>query len=146
MITHEASDEGVGYLERLRSLANGLNVQILHVADIVGSDRGRSAAGNKLFSLWDAYPHADFVTYPSAASIAAQSSTHRASGPTVSNRAASGTTPFSDTRPDVVFNPTRSFHADGMRTDPPVSLPIPQAARFSAIIIIVKRNFSMAQC
>lgn len=66
VITHEASDEGVEYLERLRSLANGLNVQILHVADIVESDRGRSAAGNKLFSLWDAYPHADFVTYPSA--------------------------------------------------------------------------------
>ena len=27
-----------------------------------------------------------------------------------------------------VFNPTRSFHAAGIRTDPPVSDPIPAAA------------------
>src|SRR6056297_2734685 len=70
----------------------------------------------------------------SAARISAQSSTERARGPTVSNFAQSGTTPPSDTRPDVVFRPTRSFQADGMRTDPPVSDPIPQAARSKATL------------
>ena len=36
--------------------------------------------------------------------------------------------PSSGRRPCVVFNPTRSFHAAGMRTDPPVSDPTPNAA------------------
>ncbi len=42
--------------------------------------------------------------------------------------AASGTTPSSDRRPEVVFRPTRSFQTAGMRTDPPVSEPMPAAA------------------
>jgi hypothetical protein len=46
----------------------------------------------------------------------------------VSKLSASGTTPSSDRRPDVVLSPTRSFHADGTRTDPPVSDPMPAAA------------------
>ena len=58
----------------------------------------------------------------------AASSTLRQSGPTVSNRAQSGTTPSSESRPCRVFSPTRSFQADGVRTDPPVSDPIPAAA------------------
>ena len=43
-----------------------------------------------------------------------------------------GTTPFNDNRPVVVFNPTRSFHAAGIRTEPPVSDPIPAAAILNA--------------
>ncbi len=66
VITHEASDEGIEYLARLRSLAETLDVELLHVAGVVGSERGRRADGTKLYSLWDVYPHADFVTYPSA--------------------------------------------------------------------------------
>lgn len=66
VITHGATDEGVEYLERLRSLASDLSVPMLHVADTVGSGRGRSVDGGKIYSLWDAYAHADFVTYPSA--------------------------------------------------------------------------------
>ena len=50
------------------------------------------------------------------------------SGPTVSKRGQSGTTPSSESRPGVVLRPTRSFHAEGTRTDPPVSEPIPAAA------------------
>lgn len=46
----------------------------------------------------------------------------------MSNRGASGTTPSSGTRPAVVFSPTRSFHAAGTRTEPPVSEPTAPAA------------------
>ncbi len=62
-ITHEAGDEGTEYLEELRCLANDLGVDLRYVADSFGSD-GRSGK-NKRYSLWDAYAHADFVTYPS---------------------------------------------------------------------------------
>ena len=90
-------------------------------------------AANRI-SLSDA-PRRSGAAHPSrAARTNAASSTLRPNGPTVSNRAHSGTTPFSDTRPEVVFSPTRSFHALGMRTDPPVSLPIPLAARPKATL------------
>ena len=64
-----------------------------------------------------------------AASARAASSTERQSGPTVSNRAQSGTTPCKEIRPLVVFSPTKSFHAAGIRTDPPVSEPNAIGAR-----------------
>ena len=64
-----------------------------------------------------------------AASARAASSTDRHSGPTVSNRAQSGKTPCNEIRPLVVFNPTKSFHAAGIRTDPPVSEPIAKGAK-----------------
>src|SRR3954469_6966579 len=47
----------------------------------------------------------------------------RAIGPMVSRLGASGQTPSSETRPYVVFNPAVPQQADGIRTDPPVSLP-----------------------
>ena len=49
--------------------------------------------------------------------------TSRAIGPTVSKLGASGHTPASGMRPHVVFRPAVPQHAEGMRTDPPVSLP-----------------------
>ena len=58
----------------------------------------------------------------------AQSSTERAKGPTVSKVSHKGTTPVSGRRPVVVFRPTRSFQAAGIRTEPPVSDPIPAGA------------------
>lgn len=63
-----------------------------------------------------------------AAYRSAASSTVLQSGPTVSNFAASGTAPLRLSTPEVVLRPTRSFHADGIRTEPPVSDPIPADA------------------
>src|SRR5271165_6165174 len=45
------------------------------------------------------------------------------SGPTVSKDGASGYTPCTGTRPQVVFKPTTPQQAAGIRTDPPVSVP-----------------------
>src|SRR5262245_59549589 len=51
------------------------------------------------------------------------SSTRRPSGPIVSNDGASGQTPSSGMRPNVVFSPVTPQQAAGIRTDPPVSEP-----------------------
>src|SRR6516225_7636631 len=45
------------------------------------------------------------------------------SGPTVSRDGASGYTPSSGTRPQLVFRPTTPQQAAGIRTEPPVSVP-----------------------
>jgi glycosyltransferase involved in cell wall biosynthesis len=33
--------------------------------DIIGDRRGRTSDGQKIYTLWDVYPHADLITYPS---------------------------------------------------------------------------------
>ena len=35
------------------------------IADRVAEVRQRDSLGRKMYTLWDLYPHADFVTYPS---------------------------------------------------------------------------------
>jgi len=64
VITHPAGDEGLDYLERIRAQAQAVGVPLLYVADRFASERGWRN-GQKVYSLWDAYVHADFVTYPS---------------------------------------------------------------------------------
>ncbi len=54
---------------------------------------------------------------------ATRPATSRAIGPTVSKLGESGHTPSRGMRPDVVFKPAVPQHADGIRTEPPVSLP-----------------------
>lgn len=65
MITHPAGDEGVGYLHRLRALAKEAEVDLRYVAGRVDARRRMEPDGHKIYALWDAYVHADFVTYPS---------------------------------------------------------------------------------
>ena len=65
VISHPAGDEGFAYLESLQRQAAAAGVDLRYVADRFDSIRGVAADGSKIYSLWDAYPHADFVTYPS---------------------------------------------------------------------------------
>jgi len=65
LVTHAAGDEGYRYQERLRAYAMAKGVDLRFAADRVARTRGR-AGGRKVYSLWDAYLHADLVTYPSA--------------------------------------------------------------------------------
>jgi glycosyltransferase involved in cell wall biosynthesis len=65
VITHESGDEGYEYQRRIEEFATFMNVDLRIVADRIGTVRGTDADGNKIYSLWDAYPHADLVTYPS---------------------------------------------------------------------------------
>ena len=54
---------------------------------------------------------------------ATRPATSRAIGPTVSKLGESGQTPSREIRPHVVLRPAVPQQADGMRTEPPVSLP-----------------------
>ena len=65
VITHQAGDEGLDYLHELQNRAQEAGVDLRYVADRFGAARRLDAAGRKVYVLWDAYVHADFVTYPS---------------------------------------------------------------------------------
>jgi len=66
VITHSAKDEGKDYYNRVLSYAEIMNVPIVINPAIFSDKRGRGKNGEKIYSIWDIYPHADFVTYPSS--------------------------------------------------------------------------------
>jgi glycosyltransferase involved in cell wall biosynthesis len=63
-ITHRAHDEGLEYWHWLKREAGVMNVDLRLIDHLIGAKRSK-ANGHKIYSLWDAYPHADLVTYPS---------------------------------------------------------------------------------
>ncbi len=65
VISHAAGDEGFEYVNMLHELAHESKVDLRIVADRVADLRGTTEDGKKIYTLWDLYPHADFVTYPS---------------------------------------------------------------------------------
>lgn len=65
VISHDAGDEGFEYLDMLKLLAEEEGVPLILVGDRVSDKRQRDKKGRKLYTLWDLYPHADLVTYPS---------------------------------------------------------------------------------
>jgi len=65
VISHDSGDEGYEYEKRLREYAELMGVRTIFAADIFDEKRGKNSEGKKVYSLWDAYPHADLVTYPS---------------------------------------------------------------------------------
>lgn len=65
VISHAAGDEGREYEHRVRDYAKRMGVNTLFVSDIIRERRGKTADGRKIYTLYDVYPHADLVTYPS---------------------------------------------------------------------------------
>lgn len=65
VITHDAGDEGFEYRDRVINYAKMLDVPLIIKPEIIGEERGRTEDGRKVYTLWDVYPHADIVTYPS---------------------------------------------------------------------------------
>ncbi|MNW59169.1 hypothetical protein D3C74_370710 [compost metagenome] len=63
----------------------------------------------------------------------AASVTVRVMGPPVSWDSASGTIPSRLVSPTVERTPTSAFHDEGMRIEPPVSVPSPITAKLAAI-------------
>ncbi len=57
VISHPAGDEGLAYLTQLQAQAVRAGVPLHYAA--------QHFAGSGAYTLWDAYVHADFVTYPS---------------------------------------------------------------------------------
>ena len=65
VITHASGDDGYEYPRRITEYAQLLGVNLLFADDIFDEYRGLTDDGRKIYSLWDAYPLADLVTYPS---------------------------------------------------------------------------------
>jgi len=65
VISHEAGDEGTEYMKQIADLAKEAKVDIRFFAARIGDIRQYDTHGNKIYTLWDLYAHADFVTYPS---------------------------------------------------------------------------------
>ncbi len=63
-ITHAATDEGITYWHWLKREATTMSVDLRLIDHMIGEERSR-INGHKVYTLWDAYPHADLVTYPS---------------------------------------------------------------------------------
>lgn len=65
VVTHESGDEGLDYRHAVTEMAENAGVDLRFVDARVGETRFSDAEGRKIYSLWDTYPHADLVTYPS---------------------------------------------------------------------------------
>jgi glycosyltransferase involved in cell wall biosynthesis len=65
VITHSAGDEGDEYAERVRRYAELMGVEIVFAQPMIGHERASGPDGRKQYSAWDAYRHANLVTYPS---------------------------------------------------------------------------------
>lgn len=65
VISHASGDEGYDYERRVREYSRLLNVETVFVSNIINHRRGTTRSGRKVYTLYDIYPHADLVTYPS---------------------------------------------------------------------------------
>jgi glycosyltransferase involved in cell wall biosynthesis len=63
IISHQAGDEGMAYYRQLLHRAQAMNVEVHYLAGFIEEKRVVHD-GRKYYTLWDVYPHADFVTYP----------------------------------------------------------------------------------
>jgi glycosyltransferase involved in cell wall biosynthesis len=63
IISHQAGDEGLAYYRQLLDRAEAMNVEVHYLAGFIEEARALRD-GRKAYTLWDVYPHADFVTYP----------------------------------------------------------------------------------
>jgi glycosyltransferase involved in cell wall biosynthesis len=63
IISHQAGDEGMAYYRQLLDRAEAMNVEVHYLAGFIEEQRV-VRDGRKAYTLWDVYPHADFVTYP----------------------------------------------------------------------------------
>jgi len=65
VISHEAGDEGIEYADWLKEHArqSGVDLRLLNlrISDPMNPDVNRK----ELYTLWEVYPHSDFITYPS---------------------------------------------------------------------------------
>ena len=57
-------DDTTGYTDRLREKVETSGIDALFIEDVVGGRR-QTRDGQKIYSLWDTYVFADFITYPS---------------------------------------------------------------------------------
>jgi mannosylglucosylglycerate synthase len=65
VISHASGDEGYQYQQRVHDYADLMKIRAIFVDDIIRESREYTVDGKKTYTLYDVYPHADLVTYPS---------------------------------------------------------------------------------
>ena len=65
VISHASGDDGYEYETRIIDFAKRMGVKAVFSSEIFDENRRLTQDGRKVYSLSDAYPHADLVTYPS---------------------------------------------------------------------------------
>ena len=65
VISHEAGDEGYEYGDWLTEYAKSQSVDLKIVPTQIGDPWQHDKESTMVYSLWDIYPFADFITYPS---------------------------------------------------------------------------------
>jgi len=65
VISHASGDDGLEYEARVADFAKRMGVRTIFSSERFSENRGMTEDGRKVYSLSDAYPHADLVTYPS---------------------------------------------------------------------------------
>jgi glycosyltransferase involved in cell wall biosynthesis len=65
IISYASGDEGHDYEVRVREYSRLMGVDTLFESDLIADRRSITEAGDKVYTIWDIYPHADLVTYPS---------------------------------------------------------------------------------
>ena len=65
VVSHPAGDEGSAYMQLLRERIEDARIDVRFVSERVGEERSVNAAGQKVYTLSEIYPHANLVTYPS---------------------------------------------------------------------------------
>jgi mannosylglucosylglycerate synthase len=65
VLTGSEHDEPGPYFEWLLDEAVRSGTDMYFIGDRIGERRGRNGDGEKVYRLWDVYPQADLVTYPS---------------------------------------------------------------------------------
>lgn len=65
VISHASGDDGYAYEKRVHEYADLLGVRAIFSSQKFDEKRRMTEDGQKVYSLWDAYPHADLITYPS---------------------------------------------------------------------------------
>lgn len=65
VVSHEAGDEGMEYITMLKEMAHEANVDLRFINTRIGEYRQVNSEGKKIYTLWDVYPYAALVTYPS---------------------------------------------------------------------------------
>jgi len=65
VVSHEAGDEGFEYVEWLQDYACEHDVDLRMIKTRIRDPLSGNGNGGSKYSLWDVYPYADFITYPS---------------------------------------------------------------------------------
>lgn len=65
VFSHPPGDEGDAYFKLIRERIEDAGIHAVYIWDQVSETRGVTSDGRKIYTLYDVYPHADLVTYPS---------------------------------------------------------------------------------